>query len=615
MIFLTPLMLGLLSLSLLMTFLYFLRRRAQLRTVSALFLWRASTERPRSALSMLWSKIGLLLIQLLALALIILGLARPVLTSAALGGGKIAVIVDGSASMQTRYAINETRYSQAIQQARNYIGKTRPAQLTVIQAHSQSKLLVTMTGNIDEAMQRLAQSEPTLQGDANTRDLIEVLRSQADLKEYREIAIFSDKFLADPLWKSLPVRAVALGKPVQNVAVTGFAVRLEPNRTLGYSIWTEVTNFSESNATIQLSVRADDELIHTEILALSAQERQSFSFDYQNSQKTRFEVEAKLLNGQDAFVFDNRRYFALAERVTIKVIWIGEENIFLERALLAKARLQIAKIQALTSLNQLNEADLIVANNASLPTIAEGRWLLINSSSEKLIETKEAEPAQNLRVTQSDHPLLQLFEPNHVRLTKVQRVVLPKEGKPILMSGDNPAVYVLNKTEAEKELKVIGLGFNLQESNLVLTVDFPILVRNALGWLLPQIEPTVPKQVGQALKLAGFSGEGVEVLTPQGQRIALDKEQNLVQTETPGFFLLKTAENTRAWAVNLALSESEVGSEGRQEPSAQSQQGQVQVQAQFPLWRFLLIAALLALIGELFVYDRAWFRPTRGGAA
>jgi hypothetical protein len=609
-------MFWLLSFAALVIFLYFLRRRAPLQTVSALFLWRASTERPRSALSLLWAKIGLLLIQLLVLALIVTGLANPALTSVAFGGGVIAVIIDGSASMQTRYD-HHTRYSEALAQAEDYLRRTRPAQLTIIQAQAHNRLLVPMTSDITLALQRLRESRPTLQGDASARDLIEILRHQSgpqpDLREYREIAFFTDQMPSDAVWGNLPVRVIALGKPVQNVAVRGFALRRQPNRDLGYSVWTEIVNYSEADAPIQLEIRGDDEPLHTVTLALKSKEARVYAFDLESTERTRFVAKATLLNGSDAFPYDNERYFALGPRTVLHVLWIGDENTFLERALLANARVRIAykkSSQGLTP-DDLSAVDLVVANNTNMPLVSSAQILMFNSSISGLFEIHGREPAQALRVLQSDHALLRLIETSHIRLTHVRQATVAKPGAILWASGAQPALYALETPE----IKLIAFAFSLQESNLVLTVDFPILIRNSLTWLLPHLEPPTPKEVGQALPLAGL-GERFEVRDPKGQPIAMARapgREGLLQTEEPGFYRVRVGESARDWAVNLAPGESEPGTQALREPAVgSSAPARAPAQLPFPLWRFLLLAALLGLIWELFVYDRSLFQPIGG---
>jgi hypothetical protein len=88
MIFLSAWAFGLLSLSAVIAFLYFLRRREERVIVSAIWLWSEEQERPRSALVLLWTKIWLLLVQVAALGALVFSLARPTLTQEFLGGAR-----------------------------------------------------------------------------------------------------------------------------------------------------------------------------------------------------------------------------------------------------------------------------------------------------------------------------------------------------------------------------------------------------------------------------------------------------------------------------------------------------------------------------------------------
>jgi hypothetical protein len=141
MIFLSAWAFGLLSLSAVIAFLYFLRRREERVIVSAIWLWSEEQERPRSALVLLWTKIWLLLVQVAALGALVFSLARPTLTQEFLGGGTLALIIDGSASMQTSHG-DRTRYQHALKIAHELIERRRPRALTVIQAQRTPKLLV-----------------------------------------------------------------------------------------------------------------------------------------------------------------------------------------------------------------------------------------------------------------------------------------------------------------------------------------------------------------------------------------------------------------------------------------------------------------------------------------
>ncbi|MCL6641695.1 MAG: BatA and WFA domain-containing protein, partial [Candidatus Bipolaricaulota bacterium] len=260
MIFLNAWAFGLLGLAGVVTALYFLRRREERLTVSALWLWRQEPEQPRSALIFLWTNIGLLLVQLAALAALVFALATPTLPQAFFSGGTLAMIVDGSASMQTREQ-GQSRYERAIALAREIIERRRPSHLTVIQAQRTPRLLVPWTQDHAQALSILQASRPTLQSNAGESHILQMLRSQQELESFDEIFYISDHPLTlgpspepnpTPFGKGLPspfrggaggeVRGegfqwVPVGEPQKNGAITGFAARRLPQSAQGVALW------------------------------------------------------------------------------------------------------------------------------------------------------------------------------------------------------------------------------------------------------------------------------------------------------------------------------------------------------------------------------------------
>lgn len=237
MIFLSAWAFGLLGFASVIALLYFLRRREERVVVSAIWLWEEEHERPRSALTFLWTKIWLLLVQLAALAALVFSLAEPTLTQEFLGGGTLALVIDGSASMQT-YEKGRTRYEHAIARAVELIEQRRPNRLTIIQAQRNPKLLVPLTEDRARAIATLRASQPTLQGDAAPSDIIELVRSQGGLENFHEVIYISDHAPA------LPITWVSVGEPRKNLAVTGFAARPLPDGTSRVVLWARVQNFS-----------------------------------------------------------------------------------------------------------------------------------------------------------------------------------------------------------------------------------------------------------------------------------------------------------------------------------------------------------------------------------
>ncbi len=549
MIFLSAWAFGLLSLSALIAFLYFLRRREERVTVSAIWLWSEEQERPRSALVFLWTKIWLLLVQVAALVALVFSLARPTLTQEFLGGGTLALIIDGSASMQTSHG-DLTRYEQALKIAQELIERRRPSQLTVIQAQRNPKLLVPLTEDRARALKLIASSQPTLQSDVRSSELIELLRSQGELDTFDEAIFISDR---EP---SLPfaVTWLPVGESAKNLAITGFAARPLPDGTPQVTLWARVENFSQEPLEGNLKLFVEE----TEIFSqhIDVEPEGSRAIETLAPLRHRFRAALDIV---DDFPFDNVRYSVIPRRPKLKILWLGERNFFLMRALSTFAEVHI---QA----SDTQSPDLIIAHDTTIHSFV-GRALLINSSAKPWVlhtgNVKEAKPPQ---IATSNHALVQNVRAEHLLPSMLLETKLAPNVQTLITCEDQPLLAAYRS----ESVSFIYLGVNLKDSPLVLTPSFPILVRNSLFWLMPELG------------------------LPSEQFISED-------LATPGF-----AEQT---AINLDPSESEINRPqstptARREPSSRV----IESYAHTPLWHVGAWVALGALLIEFFWYYRGVFR-------
>src|SRR5688572_3475246 len=99
--FLVPLALSLFALAIPLVVLYFIRLRRRERRVSSLLLWRPLLQETKApALFQRFQRDPLLILQLLALLMLALALARPVISLMGEGERKVVVVLDTSASMK-----------------------------------------------------------------------------------------------------------------------------------------------------------------------------------------------------------------------------------------------------------------------------------------------------------------------------------------------------------------------------------------------------------------------------------------------------------------------------------------------------------------------------------
>ncbi len=557
MIFLNVWAFGLLSLAGVIAALYFLRRREERLTVSAIWLWPQEPERPRSALAFLWTNIWLLMVQLAALGALIFALAHPILTQEFLGGGTLAVIVDGSASMQTQEQ-GKTRYEKALDIAKEIIERRRPSRLTVMQAQRSPKLLVPLTDDIAQAKAALQASQPTLQSDALPSPLRELMRSQGGAEGFDEIIYVSDH--APSFGLDGPLSWVPVGEPRRNVAITGFAARPMPEGAVGVTLWARIENLSPESVEGTLKFFAEEREILTESFRLGPNEHRDVETVLQSRLGGRFRA---VLEVSDDFVFDNTRYSVIPERPKLKVLWLGERNFFLERALSTFTTLQIHT-------DKTADPDLIIANNTTVRSLEPAQVFLIHSSLEPLVRLTDISGEPDfLRLLQADHPLVQNVRIEHLRPTMLHVAELAPPMQTLIQAGNWP-VLAIHKSES---VGLVYLGVDLKSSPLVLTPSFPIFVYNVVRWLVPNWGFPVHQTVSEEFSTPGFTERG---------------------------------------AVNLDPSESAINRVGEIPHLAQHSFGTERAQAQFPLWYYGAWVALVLLIVEIFLHYRGIFRRQMG---
>lgn len=517
MIFLQPWAWGLAALAVGVAALYFLRRREEEFRVSAIWLWRKEAERPRSALSFLWTNIGLLLLQLAALLGLIFALAMPLLSQEIVGGGGLAVLIDSSASMQARDD-RATRYERARALAIEQIERLKPQKIAVIQAQREPRLLVPLSEDRDAAIGALQRSQPSLQADAPWSALMQLLLGLGDPSQFTEILYLSDR----PPEGMERMRWLPVGSSVPNLAITGFAARPLPESPTRLALWSRVENLSDGPLVGEFIIFADEREIFRR--NISVKPRSAQEIETQSATARRFVAR---LDVDDAFSPDNERYFLLPAAKTLRILWLGERNFFLERALALYSQPRFEFLHTLPAAGEAvasESFDLVVANNVALPAVGSGRWLLINSSFESLVEiVRDLTVDTPVRWVEAAHPLLEHVQLAHLQPLRVRDVQLSSVVRPLAVA-QNAALLAAHSSGA---MRLLYWGASLQESAFVLTPSFPIFVQNALRWLLS--EPGLSSEdryVGSLEPAPGFYNDHAVNLDPQESLLNLSVDSS-----------------------------------------------------------------------------------------
>lgn len=595
--FLSPLAFSALSFSVFVAAVYFLKKRPQPYTVSALFLWPQAATKSRTSWRWYKAPIWLLLLQLLVLALLVGALSQPVVFTQAQSAGRMALIIDTSASMQTRTQ-DGTRFSQAVARALKVLRDQPYTEVTLIEARQGGGVLLPLSADHQRLQTTLAGLVASHLGDAPLTSVTQWVRSQASWEEFDRVLWFSDRLPDDPNWQDFPIEFDLVSTGFGNAAINAFVVRLQPDASLGYEGFVQVENFSSEplQTTLELISPGVAPLLNAPV-DIEPESEVSYTFPLSQPLPQRLTVKLDVI---DSLAFDNQRYFAFRPTTKPRVFWMGEADSFFEQAFKA---LGVQSILPWTPGVQLEPSDLIVVHDATLPRDVTGNVLLVNADWEGIVDAEIVQPVTGLRATDLTHPVLTGITAEDIVVLNARLSRLPEGFVPLLeaegvqVRGKQPVLGVYQA----KGVRMGWLGFSLQDSNLRLTVDFPILIANLLNWLVPLPLEAAVVDTGNPLQL---KSSGLRLQLPSGEVVTVDRTAFL-DTEIPGFYTVLG--NEQAWAVNVPTAESQPQLAAALTVTTRlSRASAVEETTAQPLWFYLGWLGLLALGLEWMSYERGW---------
>ncbi|MCK4681994.1 BatA and WFA domain-containing protein [Candidatus Bipolaricaulota bacterium] len=579
----------LLALGLGIILLYFLRAQHREYEVSALFLWEGLASDPHTRAARIRRKLEpLLFVQLLILALVSLALARPSLPGTVPHLSGMAIVLDGSASMRTRTESGETRYALARDQALSLLDTYPTTSVALIQLDTLPRVILPLTADHDQARHALVVAQPTWNGNGTTAMLQGLLTSQEEGENFERVVYLSDRPLSTPL-PGVEELMIAGG---ENVAITAFTVREDP-ALQGVTTFVRAKNATASYVDTILQVSDGYGTVELSIL-LPPHSEQGYVLPFPGSHGEMFSAR---IDPRDDFHGDDIRYFTLDRSLTLRVRWVGRRNRYLEAALNAAGRI--------TLVDQEDEGpvDLVLSYGITLPAEATGNVLLVHAGLDGLVTIGEERGMGEIEIAISiaapGDQLIEGVDPSNFRVRSVPVVTVPEQGTVILRTGDEPLLYRLRDDERD----IVLIAPDLMRTNLPLTVDFPLLVRNILASfsVLPSPVTHTWALVGEERSIREY-GEAVKLVDPEGKELSLGDAGSFLP-QRPGIYTLTTSKGIYQLAVNVDLLESEPPVLSEEPILAEAIH--LEAQTLFPLWPLFAGLAILFLFVETLLY-RGW---------
>jgi Ca-activated chloride channel family protein len=561
--------------------LHVLRARERRREVSALLLWEGLPGDPQSRAARVRQHVDpLLLLQLAILLALVTSIAQPALRVRTSSLSGLAIVLDGSASMRTVTEDGSTRYETAIDKARGLLEQYPSAAAAIIQLSSQPAILAHPGKQRGDLQNVLLRSEPTWNGDGTTSTLLSLLGGLGGTSQFERVMVLSDHLIPD-LPDSFDTILVRGGS---NLALTAFSVR--ENTTGGVMALVAVLN--ETSAYQDVTIRVSDREDQTTLsLLLEPNTEETYVIPFPNSRGTLFTAS---LEPDDSFAADNRRFFSLDRPIDVRVHWLGTENRYLMAAL--------ESVAPVTLVESPDDSDLIVVHAARAPASLSGTFLLVHAGIESLLMQGETVPTGRIDGIQAGHPILDDVDPMNFRIREAPTASLPSSAEIVLAADDVP--LLVTYTDATRT--VFYLAPNILDTNLPITIDFPLLIRNIVADLvrLPSRLSYRSADVGEPISLSGrgtvealFDAEDALVPLPEGLLT--------FRPTSPGFHTLISDRGGFAIAVNVPSEESSLP-----EPAAGTGAALGPGEAAMrllPLWPVAVAVAIILLFAEAYLHS------------
>lgn len=638
----------------LLVLLYFLKLRRHPVEVPSTFLWRRAIEDLH--VNSLWQRLRrnlLLLLQLLLVLLVILTCLRPGWYGYKLRGERFIFLIDTSASMQATDT-GKTRFELAKQRVAEMIDQMEPNdEAMIISFSNQASIAKGYTKHKSELREELRKIQPT----NRTSDLREALLAASGLANPSRVSEAGtvDVQVADPRPATLYILSDGVINSVEdfslgylepefisfgsnanfdNVGLTAFSVEQNPERLDQIQAFGRIENFGPKEAVLDVELLLNDESRDFERVSIPPGEFRGVDFDLSGLADEQLE-QARLqlqLKRKDDFELDDKAFAVLNAARRARVLVVSDGNDVLEFALNTEEAKKIADVELIDpaemettkykTRSQTGHFDLIIFDHCvPMEMPQSSTWFIGRVPPQEGWTAKPAAEPPIIIDSNRAHPLMQSVGLQNMLVVDALLLQAPT-GSQTLIESDLGALLSIGRRDGFEDL-VLGVPFFTAEAdgttagntNWLRFTSFPVFVHNVLTYLgggrrmltTPNVQP------GNLVTLRSVRPvESLQIKLPSGDPDSARRGQkgaySYSGTGQLGVYDVSegdTNQVSQRFAVNLfSRRESDIRpgkfSIGHQdiEPVSGS------VPARIEIWKWLLLAALVVLLVEWYIYHR-----------
>lgn len=482
---LAPLALLLSLLAIPIILMYVLKLRRQEIRVPSTFLWRQVMEDVQANAP--WQRLRfniLLLLQLLALAAIVLSLARPAYSRSHVIAGDLILIVDQSYGMQA-HDVEPSRFAVAQKRARTLASELGGGHvMSVIGMSAQPTLAIADSpdaGAIDSAIDRLqvGVAQP------NFLEALTLASSLSRSNENTRVVVLTSRdsgISTLPLPVSFPVDIVRVGGALHDLGVTAFSAAQGASEVQAVA---RVGNFGSTTARSDLDLFVDGRLEDVRPLTVGAHRQVNLFWNSLPPGTQQLHVQLKQA---DDMATDKSAWAAVGGFTSRQVLLVSSGDYFLQAALADNPAVHLSVVApAAYSPGMEAPYDLVVFDGMLPPVYPQTSTLLVDPPRGALgpLRFRRNMGGGSVSVSQgvsgAAAAILRYVDLSDVHVAQSRSINLPGWLQPLATAGGNAVLAAGERNGTRLAL----VDFNLQRSDWPLRISFPVVLQNLLPYLSP----------------------------------------------------------------------------------------------------------------------------------
>jgi len=568
--------------------LYFLKHRRRRLVVSSALLWKRVLAKHLE--NSLFERLRRILSILIAVAiglLVALSIAQPEIEWLTGKTTRTVIVMDTSPSMQARRSDGRTRWQHAVDDANALVsqGSIRN-QYRIVDTGGQFDS--AFTTDRAELRRMIAGLHPV---NSPTR-FPRMDTAATSNQDAPQIYLITDG--VSPLDVPAGVHSISEFQAASNIGITAFEVRSVPSSVLAYEAFLEVTNFSKSARSVDITISgAGQQRMNRSV---KIEPGKSYSESVNVSKFDGGGVRASLVSDGDAFSPDDVAYAYLPVKRRAKTLLVTSGNKFLESVL---------KLDSLVDLTVTTPAGYTGSSDYDayvfdrfVPQQQPARPAMIvgmaeNSNISWLPKRLGTVSKPTFESRMENHPVMSHVVLNDVAVESAVRVD-PTNLIVLAASAANMPLIV-----ASERPQWILLTFDLNSSDLPYHAGFPLFVDNAMSWF-GRDRLALRRMPG----MVDIPVAGAQVRTIDGQPIASRDSLNgtVFEAPDPGLYVASRGDVSQYVAVNFSNRQFSNINASRVRDDSASQASPPLLRRE--LWYYMLIAAMVLIGAEWFTYHR-----------